>query len=92
MERGGITAKLNIDMNNKLSILKTRLQLKRIEVKIEYEVHLNFGYSPNDAQFDELVEKRNHLSDIARKNDPDWWDMYDLYKEKGNCKKIMVFL
>ena len=78
--------------DDSLAILKRRLLLKQIELKINCEVHWNFGYSPNNVKFDRLVEKRNNLSGIVRKTDSDWWNMYDRYREKGNCKKLMVFL
>ena len=74
------------------SILKRRMQLKRMEIQIEKNVEWNFGYDPGDIWHHELLDKRNNLSLIVRKTDPEWWAIYDRYQDADNCKRLMIFL
>lgn len=73
-------------------ILKRRMQLKRMEIKIEEAVSWNLGYCPSDVWFDELLDRRNDLSLIVSKTDPEWWAIYDRFRDADNCKRLMIFL
>ena len=68
------------------------MQLKRMEIRIEEAVSWNFGCCPSDIWFDELLDKRNNLSLIVSKTDPEWWAIYDRYQDADNCKQLMIFL
>ena len=52
----------------------------------------NFGCCPSDIWFDELLDKRNNLSLIVSKTDPELWAIYDRYQDADNCKHLMIFL
>jgi hypothetical protein len=74
------------------SILKRRMQLKRMEIQIEKNVAWNFGYDPSDIWHHDLLDRRNDLSLIVNKTDPEWWAVYDRYRDAENCKRLMTFL
>jgi hypothetical protein len=74
------------------SILKRRMQLKRMEIKIEEAVSWNLGYCPSDVWHHELIDRRNDLSLTVSKTDPEWWAIYDRYRDTDNPKRLMVFL
>lgn len=62
-----------------------------MEIKIEESVSWNLGYCPRSIWFDELLDKRNQLSLIVSKTDPEWWVIYDQFRNAENCKRLMVF-
>ncbi len=68
------------------------MQLKRMEIQIEKNVAWNLGYDPSDIWHHELLDRRNDLSLIVSKTDPEWWAIYDRYRDAENCKLLMVFL
>jgi len=68
------------------------MQLKRMEIQIEKNVAWNFGYDPSDIWHHDLLDRRNDLSLIVSKTDPEWWAVYDRYRDAENCKRLMVFL
>ena len=68
------------------------MQLKRMEIQIEKNVAWNFRYDPSDIWHHELLDKRNNLSLIVSKTDPEWWAIYDRYQDADNCKRLMIFL
>ena len=74
------------------SILKRRMQLKRMGIRIEEAVSWNLGYDPSDIWYHELLDRRNDLSLIVSKSDPEWWAIYNRYQDADNCKRLMVFL
>lgn len=53
-----------------MSALKVRLKLKFLTRKIDYYIHLNFGYCPKNKIFDMLVDERRHYESIAEKHYP----------------------
>lgn len=73
-------------------VLKRRMQLKRMEIRIGDAVSWNLGYCPSDIWFDELLDKRNDLSLIVSKTDPEWFAIYDRFRDADNCKRLMIFL
>ena len=74
------------------SILKRRMQLKRMEIRIEESVSWNLGYCPSDIWFNELLDRRNALSLSVSKTDPEWWATYDRYRDADKCRRLMIFL
>ena len=68
------------------------MQLKQMEIQIEKNVAWNFRYDPSDIWHHELLDKRNNLSLIVSKTDPEWWAIYDRYQDADNCKRLMIFL
>ena len=59
-----------------LSYLKLRLKLKFLQKEIDEEVEWNFGYSPSNARFDQLVEERNKLLDLCQDDYPELLKQY----------------
>lgn len=68
------------------------MQLKRMSIRIEEAVSWNLGYDPSAIWYHELLDRRNDLSLIVSKTDPEWWAIYDRYRDADNCKRLAVFL
>ena len=59
--------------------LKIRLKLKYLTREINWLVDCNFGYSPKDKRFDDLVEQRNAFANIAKERYPEIYEEYEKY-------------
>jgi hypothetical protein len=73
------------------SLLKNRLNLKRLEILIQKEVNNNFGHCPNSEYLDKLLAERNEISAQVKANDPEWFKIYEDYEYREQCKKLPIF-
>ena len=72
--------------------LKRRMQLKRMEIKIQKAAEENFGYDPSYDWYHKLLETRSALSDMVSSADHNWWLVFEEYRYNENCKSLPVFI